>query len=120
VAAIEALVEKVKAAGSTLILAKTTVPMADYAAQKGWISQDALPEIRAEKEADEASPGPIEKMLHEEAAEPGEIVVAPGDRSPEAAVAAGQVVETALETAEAQDEQPPTIVVEGDEERTLE
>ncbi|HSJ54756.1 MAG TPA: phosphatase domain-containing protein [Anaerolineae bacterium] len=47
-AAIEELVEKVRQAGSTLILAKDSMVMARHAADQGWIPADSLPAIKAE------------------------------------------------------------------------
>jgi len=61
--AIHKLAEKVIAAGSTLILADDTIPMAEHAASQGWISPETLPEIREEKKKDEAPPSPVEKAL---------------------------------------------------------
>lgn len=64
--AIRELAKEVVSAGSILILAEDTVPMAEHAALMGWISPAALPEIREEKEKDKAPPSPVEKLLGEE------------------------------------------------------
>jgi phosphatidate phosphatase APP1 len=52
-ATIAKLAEEVLAASSTLILADDTLAAAKHAAEKGWISVDALPSIQEEKRADE-------------------------------------------------------------------
>jgi phosphatidate phosphatase APP1 len=52
-AAIGRLTERVAAAGSTLVLADDTLTVASHASAHGWIREDALPEIRGEKQADE-------------------------------------------------------------------
>ncbi len=70
--AIRKLAEKVVAAGSVLILADSTLPMAEHAVAQGWISPDALAEIRDDKRKDEAPPTPVEKLLGERAEPPGE------------------------------------------------
>lgn len=114
--AIRALAKKVVAAGSTLILADNTLPLAEHALAQGWISPDAMPEIRAEKKADEAPPGPIEKLLVEEAEKAeGPTLVVEGETraATQSAVEAG-AIEQALETGDQKTEKPPTIVVEGD------
>lgn len=52
-AAISRLAEEILADHSTLILSDDTLAAAKHAAEKGWISPDALPDIGAEKKADE-------------------------------------------------------------------
>jgi hypothetical protein len=47
----------VTAAGSTLLLADDTLTAARHAAAHGWISEDALGDIGAEKRADEGTGG---------------------------------------------------------------
>jgi len=56
-AAIARLTERVAAAGSTLVLADDTLTIASHAAAHGWIREEALPEIRGEKRADEGGGG---------------------------------------------------------------
>ena len=51
--AIRQLAEEILAAHSTLILSDDTLASAKHAAEKGWISADALPSIGEEKKADE-------------------------------------------------------------------
>jgi hypothetical protein len=114
--AIRALAKKVVAAGSTLILADNTLPLAEHALAQGWIAPQAMPGIRAEKKADAAPPGPVEKLLGEEAEKAeGPTVVVEGGTSKEtkSAVEAG-AIEQALETGDQKTEKPPTVVVEGD------
>ena len=50
---VKKLGDEVLAAGSTLVLAEDTLGAAKHAAEQGWISRDALPEIGEEKRADE-------------------------------------------------------------------
>jgi hypothetical protein len=64
--AVRALAKRVTEAGSTLILADDTLPMAEHAASMGWIMPEALPSIQEQKEADERPPTPVEKLLGEE------------------------------------------------------
>ncbi len=52
-AAISQLAEEILADHSTLILSDDTLAAAKHAAEKGWISADALPAIGEEKKADE-------------------------------------------------------------------
>lgn len=116
VEAIRALAEEVVAAGSTLILGDDTLAAARHAAEQGWISPDTLPAIESEKEADEAPPSAVEKLLGEEKKAEGPTVVVEGE-SPEetaAAVEAG-AVEAALAEGDESREGAPTVIVEGDE-----
>jgi phosphatidate phosphatase APP1 len=116
--AIRELAKEVLAAGSTLILADDTVPLAEHAAEQGWISAAALPEIREEKVKDEAPPSPVEKLLgEEEEKEEGPTVTVEAKTPSETseAVAAG-AVETAVKSGDEEKEKPPTVIVEGDEE----
>ena len=53
--AIRALAEEVAHAGSTLLLADDTLAAADHAASRGWISADAVEEVREECVRDEAA-----------------------------------------------------------------
>jgi phosphatidate phosphatase APP1 len=64
-AAIRALTQDVRAAGSTLVLSPDSVTMARHAAAQGWILDAALASIQAEKARDEAPAGPLEEMLQE-------------------------------------------------------
>ncbi len=56
-AALRALANEVRAAGSTLVLADDTYAAASHAAEQGWITRDSLPAIREEKKADEGTTG---------------------------------------------------------------
>lgn len=58
-AEIQFLADKVAQAGSTLILADDIWPMAQHAAQQGWISPASLAEIDAERRKDAASPSTL-------------------------------------------------------------
>lgn len=53
-AAIRALADQVVQAGSELVLADDSLAMGRHAAKRGWISEMALPEIRAEQTRGEA------------------------------------------------------------------
>jgi hypothetical protein len=114
---IKALAEEVLKAGSSLILAETTVPLAEHAARQGWINPDALPEIELEKQADAAPPTPLETLLgQEEKTEAPTVEVAPGAGAGEtiAAVQEGGI-EEALQTGDAKTEEAPTVIVQPDE-----
>jgi phosphatidate phosphatase APP1 len=52
-ASVKKLAEEVLAAGSTLVLSEDTLGAAKHAAEHGWITKDALPEVGEEKRADE-------------------------------------------------------------------
>ena len=52
-ASVKKLADEVLAAGSTLVLSEDTLGAAKHAAEHGWISRDALPEVGEEKRADE-------------------------------------------------------------------
>ncbi len=104
-------------AGSVLILAETTLPLAEHAAKQGWIDPNTLPEIEIEKQADAAPPSPIETLLgKEEKAEAPTVEVAPGAGAQETieAVQSGGI-EEALQAGDAQKEEAPTVVVRSDE-----
>lgn len=77
-AQIKVLADKVIQAGSTLILADDTWPMAQHAAQQGWITQASLAEIDAERQKDAAPPSPIAQLLGQEKSEPVPTVVIKG------------------------------------------
>jgi phosphatidate phosphatase APP1 len=108
---IKALAEQVLAAGSTLILAETTVPLAEHAARQGWIEPGRVMDVEIEKEADKAPPGPIEALLRQEKAEAPTVVV-PGETAEKTAEAVDQgAIEEALETKTAAKEETPTVIV---------
>jgi phosphatidate phosphatase APP1 len=110
--AIRELARKVAESDCTLILADDTLPLAEHAAEMGWIDPAALPAIREEKLADEAPPSPVEKLLgQDEAAEAPAPTV---EVSPDAPAAA---VEAALDETPTPGDQPPTVIVDGDSER---
>jgi phosphatidate phosphatase APP1 len=52
-ASVKKLADEVLAAHSTLVLAEDTLGAATHAAEEGWISSDALPDVKEEKRADE-------------------------------------------------------------------
>lgn len=52
-ASVKKLAEEVLSAGSTLVLSEDTLGAAKHAAEHGWISREALPEVGEEKRADE-------------------------------------------------------------------
>ncbi|MEO6063266.1 MAG: phosphatase domain-containing protein [Thermoflexales bacterium] len=64
-AQIAALAERVRAAGSELILADDTVPLARHAAERGWISAEGLADVAAEWRHDSVPLNPIEQLLGE-------------------------------------------------------
>jgi phosphatidate phosphatase APP1 len=52
-ASVKKLADEVLAARSALVLAEDTLGAAKHAAEQGWISSDALPDVNQEKRADE-------------------------------------------------------------------
>jgi phosphatidate phosphatase APP1 len=115
--AIRELAKEVVSAGSTLILADDTIPMAEHAVEMSWISPDALPEIREEKAKDEAPPSPVERLLGEAEKEEGPTVVVEADTPAETEEAVEKgAVEAAVKGGDEKQEKPPTVVVKGDEE----
>jgi phosphatidate phosphatase APP1 len=116
--AIRALAKEVTNAGSTLILADDTLPMAQHAAQQGWISPAAVPSIEVEKEADEAPPSPIETLLGEgEKPEAPKVVIETDNpKTAQKAVESGEVRE-AMESSREEGQKPPTVVVKGEEKK---
>lgn len=52
-ASVKKLADEVLAAHSTLVLVEDSLSAASHAVQQGWISADALPNVREEKRADE-------------------------------------------------------------------
>jgi phosphatidate phosphatase APP1 len=114
---INTLAEKALKAGSVLVLAETTLPLAEHAAQQGWIDPDSLPEIELEKQADAAPPTPLETLLgQEEKAEAPTVEVAAGDGARETIEAVQEGgIEEALQTGDARREEAPTVIVQPDD-----
>jgi phosphatidate phosphatase APP1 len=112
------LAEEVVKAGSTLILADNTLPMAEHALEKGWISTEALDEIRYEKELDEAPPSKLEMLLGEEQAEEEAEPVKIEGQEPEETQQAvrGGAIEEALDPEDEEGKEPPPVIVTGDQE----
>ncbi|CAN5825148.1 App1 family protein [soil metagenome] len=54
-AAVQKLAEELRASNASLVLAEDTVGAAMHAVEQGWISPDALPDIREEKREDETA-----------------------------------------------------------------
>jgi phosphatidate phosphatase APP1 len=52
-ASVQKLADEILSAHSTLVLAEDTLGAAKHAAEQGWISSDALPDVKEEKRADE-------------------------------------------------------------------
>jgi phosphatidate phosphatase APP1 len=115
---VKVLAEEVLKAGSVLLLAETTLPLAEHAAKQGWINPDTLPEIEIEKQADAAPPTPIETLLgKEEKAVAPTVEVAPGggvEEKIEAVESGG--IEEALQSGDEQNQEAPTVVVKPDDE----
>ena len=115
---VKALAEEVVKAGSVLILAETTLPLAEHAAKAGWIHPDTLPEIEIEKQADAAPPTPIETLLGKaEKSEGPTVEVAPGEGAEQTIKAVEEGgIEEALQEGDTQKEEAPTVVVQPDDE----
>jgi phosphatidate phosphatase APP1 len=65
-AAIRALKKEVVEVGSMLLLADNSVAIAEHALDHGWISPEAMPEIKDERARDEGVPDGLERLLDEE------------------------------------------------------
>jgi phosphatidate phosphatase APP1 len=116
--AINLLAEEVLEAGSTLILAEETTPMAEHAAKNHWISAAALPAIRAKVEADTAPPSLLEKLVGQDLeveAEPPVVMIDEGDEEQIGQTMKEGKVEEAMEIGEEQTKKPPTVIVDGEE-----
>lgn len=118
--AIRELAKKVVEAGSTLILADNTLPMAQYAIEQGWISPAAFPEIHAEKKAEEEAPTPVEEALGIQVETPKKeaptVVIAGQDSHQTHKAVEDGAIETALNEAgkeEKEETKAPTVVVKG-------
>ncbi len=111
---LKVLAEQVLAAGSTMILAETTVPLAEHAVAQGWMQASRLADVQIAKDADAAPPSPVEKLLGEEEPKaPASTVVVPGATAAETAQAVEEgAIETALEGGDAKAEETPTVIVD--------
>lgn len=85
--AVRALAAEVLNAGSTLILADNTVPLARHALSMGWIAPDSMPDIVEQQRADEEPPTILETLLEDGDGEPPTMVIGAG-RGARAAVEA--------------------------------
>lgn len=77
-AQIQALVDRVTHAGSTLIVADGAWRMAQHAAQQGWITAESLAPIAAELQKDTEPPNAIEQLLGLQTPEDAPTVVIAG------------------------------------------
>jgi phosphatidate phosphatase APP1 len=108
---IEALAEEVVASGSALLLAADTFAMAEHAASRGLIAEQALPAVLEERRREQArKPGekPAEAGLKETARVSGQ-----GQKETKEAVAQGEVKE-ALEH-EGSEHGPPNVLIEAED-----
>jgi phosphatidate phosphatase APP1 len=117
---VKLLAKEVIEAGSTLILAEETVPMAEHAIEQGWISAAHLPAIQAKAEEDAEPPNVLEKLVSEDLEaepQPPEVTI-DAEKHPQAEEAVEEgAVEEALEVGKEETKKPPTVVVKGDEEK---
>ncbi len=118
--AVRELAKRVAEAGCTMILADDTIPMAQHAAEMGWITPDSIPGIQVEKQADEAPPGPVEKLLGKAEAgadtEEAPTVTLEGGDAQETKEAVDEgIIEEALDVGEEDTDEPPTVRIEGDQ-----
>lgn len=115
--AVRELAKQVAEAGCTMILAEDTLPMAQHAAEMGWITPGSIPDIQVEKQADEAPPGPVERLLGEEG-EPKEAptVTVEGGKAQETKEAIDEgIIEEALDVGKEDTDAPPPVRIEGDQ-----
>ena len=109
-AAIGKLASEVAAAGGTLLLAPTAWELASHAAEKGWISADALPAVAAAL-AGEGGPAPPRPAAAKvAAAKASDRAAAAEDPPPPAAKEAAKEVERELQAGEGP--VPPAVKVE--------
>ena len=87
---IQVLADKVMQAGCTLILADDTWPMAQHAAQLGWITPASLVEIDAERQKDAALPNPLAVLLGQEKQAEAPIIVIGNGKAGQPAEAPGK------------------------------
>ncbi|MFO7608425.1 MAG: phosphatase domain-containing protein [Candidatus Krumholzibacteriia bacterium] len=62
-AAIGELAREIVEHGSTLLLAKTSLAMAEHAVERGWIQPESLADISRETHQDEQEPSTLERLL---------------------------------------------------------
>ncbi|MGZ9092831.1 MAG: App1 family protein, partial [Rhodoplanes sp.] len=110
---IEALAEEVVAAGSALLLAADTFAMAEHAASRGLIAEQALPAVLEERrrEQEKAPRKPREPGLKETAHVSGR-----GGQETKEAVAQGEVKEALKH--EGSDRGPPNVLIEAEDAKT--
>ncbi len=114
---IEALAAEVSEAGSTLVLADNTVPLAQHAIAQNWVSAEKLPDVVAEKRADEAPAGKLEQLLGEEPKAKGPTVVVSGEEAEAKQAEREGAVEEALKKGDESKQEAPTVVVKGENDR---
>lgn len=109
--AIRTLAEKVTEQGSTLLLADNSLTIAEHAVERGWIAPQALADVAATKQQDQAPPTPLEQLLGEPAPSEGPTVnVEP---------AKGEQVKDALDVGDKRTQGPPSVIVEGDKDKEV-
>lgn len=108
--AIQTLAQRVLKAGSTLVLANDSLAIAEHAVQAGYISAEALPDIREDKHKDEEPPNTIEVLLGEEPA-PAQ-PPAPTIKVTGQTVKQGSLEKTIKEAGSEKSAAPPNVVVE--------
>jgi phosphatidate phosphatase APP1 len=115
--AVRALAKEVLEAGSTLLLADDSLAMAKHALDQGWIAEEHLPEIRAEKKKDEGPPTQLETLLgaEEKDREKGPKVVIKEEVSDDEPALSPGTLESATQAGDSEEQAPPTVVVEGEE-----
>ena len=116
------LAEKVLQAGSTLILADDTWPLAQHAAQQGWIAPASLVKIEAERDRDAAPRLSIPPWTPEAKKTEAPVVVVAGDASKQAEgttqaqpMLPDEAIPNALQTATPEGGKTPTVIVKPDE-----
>jgi phosphatidate phosphatase APP1 len=68
--ALRDLAAEVAAHGSMLVMAETSLEMAEFAVARGWIDAKHLPDIGQEKAEDEAAPSVVEELLGQDESPP--------------------------------------------------
>jgi phosphatidate phosphatase APP1 len=62
---VQQVIEEVAALGTPMLLVKDTLEAASHAAEHGYIDAESLPDIRADKRADEAKPKDLDLFMDE-------------------------------------------------------
>ncbi len=109
--AIRQLAKRVLEAGSDLVLGDNSLAIAQHAVEAGYMQAEALDDVRENKQADEAPPTIIERILGEAPKEAGKKESGPSVKVTRQEVKKGELEEVVKDSGES-DSAPPTVIVE--------